>query len=89
MPANQKILIGKDVVVTILRVQGEQVSVGIDAPKYVQILREEIYLEIQRENAEGLVSKDVDVKDLVKHLKVKPIKFTSQSIGIQKKEEDK
>lgn len=43
----QKIRIGKDIVITILRVQGEQVSVGIDAPKHLQIVREELLPEYE------------------------------------------
>lgn len=38
----QKIRIGKDVVITILKVHGDQVSVGIEAPKELQIVREEL-----------------------------------------------
>jgi len=41
----QKIRIGKDVVITILKVQGEQVSVGIEAPKSLSIVREELLTE--------------------------------------------
>ena len=40
----QKIRIGDDVVITILKVQGDQVSVGIEAPKSLPIVREELLL---------------------------------------------
>lgn len=40
--ATQSFFIGKDIKVTICAVHGNQVKVGIDAPKEVQILREEI-----------------------------------------------
>ncbi len=38
----QKIRIGDDVVITVLKVQGEQVSIGIEAPKDLQIIRQEL-----------------------------------------------
>lgn len=42
--AEQKIRIGKDIVITVLKVSGDQVSIGIEAPKEVEILREELLL---------------------------------------------
>ena len=44
--SEQKILIGNNIVITILRVCGDQVSVGIDAPKEMRIFREELVKEI-------------------------------------------
>lgn len=41
----QKIRIGKDIVITILRVQGDQVSIGLEAPKELPIVREELLHE--------------------------------------------
>ncbi len=38
----QKIKIGKDIVITVLKVQGDQVSIGIEAPKELQIVRKEL-----------------------------------------------
>ena len=38
----QKIRIGNDVVITVLKVQGDQVSIGIEAPKSLPIVREEL-----------------------------------------------
>jgi len=43
--ANQQIRIGKDIVITLLRVQDGQVSVGIEAPKKMPIVREELIKE--------------------------------------------
>lgn len=45
----ESICIGDDVVVTILGVKGNQVRVGINAPKETPVHREEIYERIQRE----------------------------------------
>ena len=45
----QVVKIGEGVKVTVLAVKGNQVRVGIDAPKSVAVHREEIYERIQRE----------------------------------------
>ena len=47
---NESIKIGDDIEITILSVSGEQIKIGIDAPKHVEIHRKEVYLEIQTEN---------------------------------------
>lgn len=47
--ANQSIMIGHDIVVTVLEVRGDQVRLGIRAPREVMVHREEVYAEIQRE----------------------------------------
>ncbi len=46
-------MIGDDVKVTVLSVSGNQVKIGIDAPKSIAVHREEIYNKIQQENANG------------------------------------
>ena len=45
----ETVMIGNDVTVTILGVKGNQVRVGINAPKSVAVHREEIYERIKRE----------------------------------------
>lgn len=47
---NQSIIIGDDVEVVVLEVRGEQVRLGIRAPKSVAVHRKEIYEQIQAEN---------------------------------------
>lgn len=47
---NQSIQIGDDIEVKVLDISGDQVKLGIDAPKQVDIHRKEIYIEIQEEN---------------------------------------
>jgi carbon storage regulator len=48
--ANQSIVIGTDVIVTVLEVRGDHVRLGIQAPRTVTVHREEVFAEIQREN---------------------------------------
>jgi carbon storage regulator len=50
--AGESVMIGDEVTVTVLGVQGNQVRVGINAPKNVAVHREEIYERIKRENAD-------------------------------------
>lgn len=45
----ESLMIGDDVTVTVLGVKGNQVRVGVDAPKDVAVHREEIYERIQKE----------------------------------------
>jgi len=46
---NERIVIGDNVVVTVLEVRGEQVRLGIEAPRDVKVFREEVLLRDQRE----------------------------------------
>ncbi|MDQ1479442.1 MAG: carbon storage regulator [Actinomycetota bacterium] len=46
--ANQSIMIGDDVVVTVLDVRGDQVRIGIKAPRSVDVHREEVFVVLQR-----------------------------------------
>jgi carbon storage regulator len=48
--ANQSIMIGNDVVVTVLDVRGDQVRIGIRAPRSVAVHREEVYAELAKAN---------------------------------------
>ena len=47
----EAIQIGDDIEITILAIQGDQVKLGITAPKHVEIHRKEVYLAIQAENS--------------------------------------
>ncbi len=52
----ETLMIGDEVTVTVLGVKGNQVRIGINAPKSVSVHREEIYQRIKGENEPGAAS---------------------------------
>jgi len=68
--SNQSIMIGDDIEVSVLSVVGEKVRIGIQAPGDVPVFRTEIYVEIQRQQAEGQPTEEVvsDVDEAIKDL---------------------
>ncbi len=52
----ETVMIGNEVTVTVLGVKGNQVRIGVNAPKDVAVHREEIYARIKREEDIGLSS---------------------------------
>jgi carbon storage regulator len=53
---DEKIIIGDDIVISIVEVRGDQVRVGVDAPKTVKVYREEVYQAIKNENKAAAAS---------------------------------
>lgn len=56
--AGQSIMVGNDIEVTLLEIKGDQVKLGISAPKTVPIYRKEIFAQIQEENKNA--GKEID-----------------------------
>lgn len=54
--AGESIIINNDIEIVVLDVKGEQVKLGINAPKSVPIYRKEIYEQIQQANIEAVES---------------------------------
>ncbi|QKS72354.1 carbon storage regulator CsrA [Paenalkalicoccus suaedae] len=50
---NESIKIGDDIEITVIGIDGDQIKLGIDAPRNVDIHRKEIYLSIQEENQQA------------------------------------
>lgn len=47
--SGEKLMVGDDVEITVLGVKGNQVRVGVSAPKNIAVHREEVYIRIQNE----------------------------------------
>lgn len=60
---NQSIMIGDDIEVVVLEVRGEQVRLGIKAPRSVTVHRREIYEAIQQENLRAAQTQPQDVPE--------------------------
>ena len=56
----ETLMVGDDVTVTVLGVKGNQVRIGVNAPKEVAVHREEIYQRIQKEKGGELPSNQED-----------------------------
>ncbi len=54
--ANQSIMIGDSIEVSVLSVMGEKVRLGIQAPRDVPVFRREVFVEIQAQNVEAAES---------------------------------
>ena len=61
---DESIMIGDDVVVTVVDVRGDKVRLGIDAPRQVPVHRREVYDAIRRENQQASRLEPEDVEDL-------------------------
>jgi len=62
----EALMINNNVEITILEVRGDQVKIGIDAPKDVPIYRKEVYLQIQEENKASFSPEGLDaLKELM------------------------
>jgi carbon storage regulator len=70
----ESVMIGDDVVVTVLDVRGDVVRLGIKAPRSVQVHREEVYEELQKVNREAASPSDVAVQALTRMLRNEPTK---------------
>lgn len=56
----ESIVIGNNIEITVLEAKGDQVKIGISAPKSVPVYRKEIYAQIQEENREAIANLDVE-----------------------------
>ncbi len=60
---HQSIIIGDEVEVVVLEVRGEQVRLGINAPRNIAVHRQEIYEQIQQENIKAAEARPEDVPE--------------------------
>jgi len=60
---DESIMIGDDVVVTIVDIRGDKVRLGIEAPQTIPVHRQEVYEAIQRENRRSSQTSAAATKD--------------------------
>lgn len=56
--AGESIVIGNDVVITVLEIRGGQIRLGVDAPRNLAVHRAEIYQQVMAENQAAVASAD-------------------------------
>ena len=61
---NESIMVGDDIEIVIIDIKGDQVKLGLKAPKNVKVHRKEVYLEIQNQNLEASNSDPTKLKNL-------------------------
>lgn len=61
----ESLVVNNNIEITVLEIRGDQVKIGISAPKDVPIYRKEVYLQIQEETKEAMSLEGLDaLKDL-------------------------
>jgi carbon storage regulator len=65
---NESIVIGDEVAITVLGIEGDQVKLGITAPKDIAVHRREVYEQIKKANEEAVHSSSSDISSVVKLL---------------------
>lgn len=59
----ETVMLGEEIQVKIVSVDGDQVKIGIEAPRALKIYRREVYEAIQKENEAALEASDLSVLD--------------------------
>jgi carbon storage regulator len=67
--AGERIVLGDDVIVEVIEVKGGTVRLGIDAPRSLPVYREEIWLEVKRENEAAALASGDRLSEVAERLK--------------------
>ena len=67
--ASERVMLDDDVIVEIMEIRGQTIRLGIDAPRSLPIYREEIWLEVKRENEEAARAAGKSLPNMSKRLK--------------------
>ena len=68
----ESVMVGDEVTITVLEVRGDVVRLGIQAPRSVQVHREEVYRELQAANREAASPSEDAVEALARLIQPKP-----------------
>ena len=63
---NEAIVINNNIEITILEIKGDQVKIGVSAPKEVPVYRKEVYVQIQEANKESMSNDFSALADFLK-----------------------
>jgi carbon storage regulator len=64
----ENVIIGDDIVISILDIRGDSVRIGIQAPKSLSVHREEVWLELRQANASAAASSNLAVDAVLANL---------------------
>jgi carbon storage regulator len=80
---DEKIMIGHDIEIVVIGVNGVQVSLGVKAPREIAIHREEIYREIEQANRGGawVARENLDIQSIAKNFHLDPGTAPLDNIG--------
>jgi len=71
--AGESVMIGNDVIITVLEARGDVIRLGIQAPRDVQVHREEVFRELQAANREAASPTDDAVRQVTEMLQTPEI----------------
>ncbi len=69
--SGENIIVGDDIVISVIEVRGDAVRIGITAPRSVSVHREEVYRELQLANKLAASSPDEAIDDILRQAKPK------------------
>lgn len=70
--AGERIMLGDNVIIEVLEVRGQTVRIGIDAPRVIPVYREEIWIEVKKENQAAAEAAAGEMPDLSAQLSSQP-----------------
>ena len=80
----ERIVLGDDVFVSVLEVSGQTVRLGIEAPRSVRVYREEIWLEVKRENEAAAHAASASLPDIPAPLKADSGPQSTSGTGVNR-----
>lgn len=61
---DERIMIGDQIVISVVDIKGDQVKIGIQAPGHIKVYRQEVYEAIQQENIEAARARPASLPNL-------------------------
>lgn len=69
--AGENVVVGDDIVISVIEVRGDAVRIGIEAPRSLSVHREEVWLELQKSNAKAASTGDDAVSATLDRLRAR------------------